>query len=177
LDFLSDWVAICSSRGFLHQNVWCVSIGFLVLYGLVMFSDLGLSQNIVRSHRGDQPAFFNTVWTAQILRGLLVWLMMIVVSVTLRVAVDFGAAPQGSVYADPSLPLVLSALSAVVLIDGFASTKTAQSRRNIRLGRLTQIGIAGQVASVICMFAWICLIALFGRLSSEVWVVLLQKRS
>jgi O-antigen/teichoic acid export membrane protein len=82
--------------------------------------------------------------------------MVIVVSVALKFAVDFGFAPPGSVYADPSLPRVLPILSAVVLIDGFASTKAAQSRRNIRLARVTQMGLVGQLAGVCCMLAWVC---------------------
>src|SRR5262249_48060683 len=51
---------------------------FAVLLGLQLFSDLGIGLSLVRSERGDEPAFMNTAWTLQIVRGLLLWLATIV---------------------------------------------------------------------------------------------------
>src|SRR5688572_8201645 len=39
---------------------------------LAHLSDVGISQSIVVHRRGDDPAFLNTVWTVQILRGILI---------------------------------------------------------------------------------------------------------
>ena len=38
---------------------------------LHMLSDLGLRQNIIQSPNGDDPVFLNTVWTVQIVRGVI----------------------------------------------------------------------------------------------------------
>ena len=45
-----------------------------VSQGLRMFSDIGIGPSIVQSGRGDEPAFVNTAWTLQVLRGLFLWL-------------------------------------------------------------------------------------------------------
>ena len=45
---------------------------------------------------------------------------------------------------DPSLPLVIAALSFGAVITGFATTKVAEASRNLALARLTQIEIAAQ---------------------------------
>ncbi len=38
---------------------------------LHLLSDVGFRQNIIQSPRGNDPAFLNTVWTAQIIRGFI----------------------------------------------------------------------------------------------------------
>lgn len=131
------------------------TIATVVLVGLSMFSDVGLGQVIIRSRRGDDPVFANTVWTTQIVRGFLLWILAILVSAILTFGAGLGLVGQHSVYADPNLPPVIAILAATALIDGFASTKGAQSRRNIDLGRLTQIDIVTQLVGVFCMFAWV----------------------
>ena len=40
-----------------------------VLYGLRMFSDLGLGPSIIQKKGGVEPDFLHTAWTIQILRG------------------------------------------------------------------------------------------------------------
>src|SRR4051794_7528978 len=39
--------------------------------GVELLSDLGISQNIISNPRGADPTFYNTAWTLQVLRGLL----------------------------------------------------------------------------------------------------------
>src|SRR4051812_39078328 len=46
-----------------------MAIAALIMYGLALFSDLGLRQNIVQSARGNDVAFLNTAWMVQIMRG------------------------------------------------------------------------------------------------------------
>jgi O-antigen/teichoic acid export membrane protein len=45
------------------------------LVGLAMFSDVGIGPAISQSERGDDPAFLNTAWTINVVRGGLLWLM------------------------------------------------------------------------------------------------------
>jgi len=46
-----------------------MAIATMVTVILGMLSDIGLRQNIVRSPRGDDPAFLDTAWTVQVLRN------------------------------------------------------------------------------------------------------------
>src|SRR5262245_57988175 len=97
-----------------------MAIASIVMVGLAMFSDLGLRQSIVQSRRGGDPAFLNTAWTLQILRGVLLWAIALTIAAALYVADRAGWVSAGSVYADPSLPGVIAALSFGAVIGGFA---------------------------------------------------------
>ena len=57
-----------------------MAIVTVVQIGLTMFSDVGLLQNVVQSRRGGESLFLNTVWVLQIVRGCLLFLIMLVVS-------------------------------------------------------------------------------------------------
>src|SRR6056297_894581 len=50
------------------------------LTGLKMFSDFGLNASIIRSARGDDPIFLQTAWTVQILRGIMLWLISVMLA-------------------------------------------------------------------------------------------------
>jgi O-antigen/teichoic acid export membrane protein len=132
-----------------------MSIAMITVIGLTMFSDLGLTQSVVRSQRGDQPLFVNTVWAVQILRGLLLWSAALAVCMIIVFSNNAGISPKNSVYENSQLPGVIAILSFVAVIDGFVSTKAAQARRKLDAARLTQLDIASQLVGLCCMFAWV----------------------
>jgi hypothetical protein len=45
-----------------------------------MFSDFGLNASVIRSARGDDPVFLQTAWTVQILRGVMLWLISVMLA-------------------------------------------------------------------------------------------------
>ncbi|MGE5510072.1 MAG: oligosaccharide flippase family protein [Bacteroidota bacterium] len=131
-----------------------MAIATIVMVGLAMFSDLGLRQNIVQSRRGADPLFLNTAWVLQILRGLVLWVIALAISVIIFVAARAGMVPPDSVYAHPSLPWVVAVLSFGAVIGGFESTKTSEASRNLALGRITQLDLVTQIVGLLCMLAW-----------------------
>ncbi|MFQ3629446.1 MAG: oligosaccharide flippase family protein, partial [Cyanobacteriota bacterium] len=50
-----------------------VSLVWVFLGALVLFSDLGVAPSIIQSKRGDDPDFLNTAWTIQVIRGFILW--------------------------------------------------------------------------------------------------------
>src|SRR5262245_36522377 len=60
-----------------------MAIATIVIVGLAMFSDLGLRQSLVQSRRGADPAFLNTAWVLQILRGFALWIIALAISITI----------------------------------------------------------------------------------------------
>jgi O-antigen/teichoic acid export membrane protein len=132
-----------------------MAIAMLVMTGLTMFSDLGLSQNIVQSKRGSDPTYLNTAWAIQIARGLLLWLLALCIAMLVAAANWYGLVPSSSVYADPYLPYVIAAVAFSAVIGGFNSTKTAEASRNLSLGRVVQIQLVSQIAGLICMIGWV----------------------
>ena len=131
-----------------------MAIATMVMYGLALFSDLGLRQSIVQSRRGGEAVFLNTAWAVQIGRGFVIWGAALAVSIGFVAASHLTLFHVESVYADPSLPYVIAILSLCAVIAGFESTKLSEASRSVTLGRITQIDIAAQIAGVLCMIAW-----------------------
>jgi O-antigen/teichoic acid export membrane protein len=141
-----------------------MAIAYVFMTGLSMFSDIGLGQSIVQSRRGEDPAFLNTAWTLQILRGLLLAALAVGVAAVLHVLKAAGALPAGSVYADPMLPPVISGLALTALIIGFESNRLAIARRQLNMGRVARLDIAGQAVSLVVMVLW-------ARVDPSVWAL------
>ena len=45
--------------------------------GVELLSDIGIGQNIISNKNGEDPAFYNTAWVLQILRGILLAIICI----------------------------------------------------------------------------------------------------
>lgn len=131
-----------------------MAIANIILYGLALFSDFGLGQSIIQSRRGEDPVFLNTAWMVQILRGAILWLITLLISLGLYLAGSYQLLPEGSAYANKMLPAVVVALSFNALISGFESNKLALARRKLELGRVTQIELGSQIAALIFMIIW-----------------------
>jgi O-antigen/teichoic acid export membrane protein len=120
-----------------------MAIAQSVLTAAHLLSDVGLSQSVVRSHRGHERAFLNTIWTMQIAKGALIMLIMVALS---------GFAAKG--YHQPQLVLIIPALGLAAFVGGFGSTKVALFNRNIDAGRLTIIEMSSQLFGILCMLGW-----------------------
>ena len=131
-----------------------MAIVFVITFGLTLFSDIGLLQNIVNSKRGEEQRFLNTAWVVQILRGLLLFLCMLLISWIFSTAGQYGWLPVDSAYSAPILPTVIAILAFNVLIAGFNSTNLLLANRKLLLGKVTIIEIISQVIGVIFMVSW-----------------------
>jgi O-antigen/teichoic acid export membrane protein len=131
-----------------------MAIANVVMTGLALFSDVGLLPNVVQNARGNDPAFLNTAWLIQMLRGAALWFIALGVSLFLMQADRIGLFPTNSVYADPRLPYVLAVSSFTAVIGGVQSTKLLEASRNLLLRRATLIDIAAQLAGLLCIVVW-----------------------
>lgn len=112
----------------------------VVLMGATMFSDLGIRGSIVQHARGHDPAFLNTAWTVQILRG-----------VVLAGIIMALADPLARFYDAPQLGELLLVSALVPLIQGFGSTRLHTASRELQLGRLVGLQLFSQFAGIIAM--------------------------
>lgn len=101
-----------------------IAIIVVIRTGAELLSDIGIGQNIVNNPRGDDPAFYNTAWTLQILRGLI-----------LCVLCCLFAGPLAQIYGAPKSAIQLGALTLAVL--GTTSTSLCLLQRRLRLPMLT----------------------------------------
>jgi O-antigen/teichoic acid export membrane protein len=127
-----------------------MAIAMMLMYGLALFSDVGLRQSVVQSRRGQEAAFLNTAWAIQIARGFVIW----GAALALALGFVFFKMPEGSVYADPSLPAVIALLALSAIIGGFESTRLHEASRMLSLARVTQVELAAQLVGLAGMIAW-----------------------
>lgn len=110
--------------------------------GLAMLSDLGIGPAIQGSRRGDEPAFLNTAWTLNLIRGVMLYL------------IACGLAwPMASFYGEPLLLQIIPVAALALLIHAFEPTRLDTAERHLLLGRVTLIEVAAQAAALVAMVA------------------------
>lgn len=131
-----------------------MAIVTIILVGLQMFSDVGTGPSIIQSKHGDDPAFLNTAWTIQIIRGASLWLIVGLLSGGFLLLGRAEILPQASVYADPLLPAVLLVSGVNALIAGFNPTKIFSANRELVIGKLTLLEVISQMLAIAIMILW-----------------------
>lgn len=127
----------------------------VVLVGLAMFSDIGIGPAISQSRKGDDPAFLDTAFAINVVRG----------------AVLFGltclaAVPMAGFYDAPELQMLLPVAGLTLLIAGFNPTRIDTANRHLMLGRVTLLDLIAQVIGI----AVIVVLALaFASVWALVW--------
>ena len=143
-----------------------MSIGYMVVTALVMFSDVGLAAGAIQNRHGDEPAFLNVTWIVQIVRGALIMVLALALSAALALGVLDGVLPANSVYVDPRIPGMLAVVSLYGLVSGFESTKVYLARRHLVLAQLTKIDLLGQALGTGFVIVW-------AYVSPSVWALAL----
>lgn len=131
-----------------------MAIATAFMLGLALFSDVGLGQSVVRSKRGHEAAFANTVWTLQAMRGGLICVLSMGLAFALHILAQRGFFSQDSVYVQPQLPWVLFALSLSTVVAGTESTKMAMANRALDVRKITQIELLSQIGALVLMVTW-----------------------
>lgn len=135
----------------LYEEVFALmGIVSTFLIGLMMLSDVGLKPSVVRHPRGDQPEFLNTVWTFQILRGVFLYIVLLLL--TIPITKVYGANDPAAY----ELYILIPLIGLVLILDGAQSTRMLTAERHLRLARLTQIEIVVQIfmVAVMIILAW-----------------------
>ncbi|GFE70864.1 oligosaccharide flippase family protein [Chroococcus sp. FPU101] len=113
------------------------------IIALNLLSDVGLAPSVIQHQRGDDPIFLNTIWTVQIIRGVVIWLGCLLITW-----------PIAQFYNDARLLWLIPILSLISLFNGFNSTSLLTLSRQIALRELTIIELKVQVFSLALMIAW-----------------------
>ena len=141
-----------------------MSVVTVIIIGLNLFSDIGLLQNVVNSKRGEERLFLNTVWASQIIRGVFLFVLMLLISFLFSQANILSILPTGSAYAYPALPNIIALLSLTILISALNSTKMLTAKRKLMMGHLTLIEIISQIISVVFIITW-------ATIRPEIWAL------
>jgi O-antigen/teichoic acid export membrane protein len=100
--------------------------------GVELLSDVGIMQNIISSPRGEDPLFYDTAWTLQALRGLVLAALCMLLAV-----------PIARFFHYPQLAVILPVASLFFVFTGFDSTARALAQKQLQVARvaLFDIGI------------------------------------
>lgn len=113
-----------------------------VRVGIELMSDIGLGQNIVSNPRADDPVFYDTAWTLQVIRGTV-----------LGSACFMLSWPIAWFYGNPTLGPVLAVASIFFLFAGFESSSRfiAQKHLQVRALSIFEVGCSafGVIAHII----------------------------
>jgi len=141
-----------------------MAIAIVVNTGLTLFSDVGLYQSVVRSSRGNDPLFLNTLWMIQIARGFFIWALALIIALVLYLLQSVDFATPTSTYGHPSLPYVIAVVGFTAVIAGLESTKVAIAKRELAIGKLSRVEILGNITAVTVTVGW-------GLLEPTIWAL------
>ena len=135
-------------------------------FGLLMFSDLGIWQSVVRSPRGRDERFLGTAWLVQVLRGGLLATLVLVLALLVNSGAAWGWFAAGTVYADPRLPAMIALFAIAAVVQGLESVRIATAQRDLQGRRIVQLELLTQLVTiaVTVVAAW---------LSGSVWALLI----
>ncbi|WP_157134188.1 oligosaccharide flippase family protein [Crocosphaera watsonii WH 8501] len=110
------------------------------IQGLILFSDIGIKPSIIRSPRGDDPTFFNTAWTLQVIRGFGLWIGCCLI-----------AWPVSQFYDNEQLVWLLPTVGLTTIISGFNSTSLPTLNRKLEIGKITVLDLGIQILALSIM--------------------------
>jgi O-antigen/teichoic acid export membrane protein len=100
--------------------------------GVELLSDVGILQNIISNPAGGEPVFYNTAWTLQAVRGMVLAVCCLLLSV-----------PLARFFNHPELATILPIASLFFIFIGFCSTAHALLQKQLQVARISlfEIGI------------------------------------
>lgn len=130
-----------------------MQVGYMVLTGLHLFSDMGLWQSVVRSPHGEESRFLHTAWTVHVVRGFILAIVTLLLALALYIADVQGWTPPHTVYNDPRLPWVIAAFAAMAIIIGLGSMRASLAERHLQQRLLARNELVAQILTLTAMVA------------------------
>lgn len=111
--------------------------------GVELLSDIGIGQNIISSKNGEDPEFYNTAWTLQIIRGFILSIICIVATY-----------PISLFYQSQTIYKIIPVISSIFIFTGISSVSRfiAQKRLNLKTIGIYDIfvSVVSLIVHVVC---------------------------
>ncbi len=124
-----------------------------VRLGTELISDIGINQNIVYSKHSDDPAFYNTAWSLQIIRSIILWAFIVI-----------AAFPVAKLYDIDQLTPILVVSSFTTVFVGLTSVSVPMLEKKMKFIKLNVFTV------VTAAFASVVLIV-FAYLKPTIWAL------
>jgi O-antigen/teichoic acid export membrane protein len=122
------------TRLLMPESFGLMTLVSTLVVGISLFADIGMGPNVIRSPRGDDPVFLNTVWALEVVRGLAIFVVCL-----------FLAWPMSLIYHEPRLISLLPALAFGLVVNGFKSTNLLSMARHMNVRRLFVLDFTTQI--------------------------------
>jgi len=119
--------------------------------GVELISDVGIGQNIVYSKDAEDPDFYNTAWSVQLVRSIVLWLVCLAV-----------ASPVAQFYQLPILASVIPITTLAIVFMGFSSVSRSLMLKRLQIARLSAF-------ELIIVLLNSAAFVLFAYLSPTIW--------
>jgi O-antigen/teichoic acid export membrane protein len=129
----------------------------IVTIGIAMFTDLGLWAFVVRHKDPNNPHLLNAVWTLQVLRGWMMFIFILIVTIILVLGNQYVPSYFHGIYADSRLPLLIAIAGTGSVISGYTSMASPVMHRKIEIGKLEFAEFVAQLAGTLLMIVWVWL--------------------
>jgi len=123
--------------------------------GIELISDVGIGQNIIYHKNGNEPNFYNTAWTLQVIRGIAIWLLALAATV-----------PISKFYQSPIIVYIVPFTAFNMVLVGFTSISPFLLRKRLQITKLNAFEV---VASCISSAVFVLLAYLHPNIWSLVF--------
>lgn len=110
--------------------------------GVDLLLDVGIGQNIIQNRSAEDPDFYNTAWTLQVIRGCAVWIVFCAIST-----------PLARIYEAPILASILPVAGLYFVFTGFSSVGPFLLRRRLALAKINLFEMVIALVSIIAQLA------------------------
>lgn len=121
--------------------------------GIELISDVGIGQNIIYHKDANDPDFYNTAWSIQAIRSVLLWFIALVV-----------AAPVARFYQSPILVYILPLTAFSIVLSGLSSISRPLLQKRMQIGKLNAFEV---IVSFVSSAAYVVL----AYFSPTIWAL------
>lgn len=161
--------SVILARLFVPELFGLMTLLTTIIVGVSLFSHIGFQDSVIQNPRGDEEPFLNTAWTIQVVRGIGLWLVMVIL-----------AWPIAHFY-DHRLLALLPFVGFTCVISGFSSPGLLSLSRHLGVARSSMLDLASQVTLYAVAIGWAFFdrsirALVVARLASELLRTLLSYR-
>jgi O-antigen/teichoic acid export membrane protein len=131
-----------------------MAVALTIPASLAMLSDLGIHSNVIKKSGRLGTDFLRTAWTIQVVRGILLWILMVIVAGLFWLPQVQQLMPEGSLLLHPQLPYLLAAMGSIIAIGAFDSVNMFLQERDIHFRPLILRSIISKILPVPVMIVW-----------------------
>lgn len=129
------------------------AVVMMFIFILEQFSDIGVRSLVLTKEGELDDSFLRSCWTAQILRGLLVFAVCLLLAYGLGAMQQAGYFAADSSYADAALPYAMAAIGGVAVLTGFASPAKFIYERDMKFRQISLETLITTVLTVVITIA------------------------